>query len=56
MKNSILIASFIVALVSLTSCTADAIPTDETVINKEIKSDSIQTLDHGDVDKGKEKV
>ncbi len=54
MKNSILIASFIVALVSLTSCTADAIPTDETVINKEIKSDSIQ-LD-GDLGKSITKV
>ena len=56
MKKSILIASFTVALVSLTSCTADAIPTDETVINKEIKSNSIQTLDDGDLGKSITKV
>ena len=56
MKNSILIASFIVALVSLTSCTADAIPTDETVINKEVKSDSIRILATGDLGKSITKV
>jgi hypothetical protein len=55
MKKSILIASFIVAILTyLTSCTTHVLPTCQTVTNQEIKSSYGQIMNNDglkDIDK-----